>query len=284
MKSSFSQIDFFVGYHQWPEERIALFKLKPRIVFKDERLLDQYRACKLLALCDVFDIETEGSACECEEDANLARIDPRLFSNLKVYRIKDCDGEALRVMYIKTPSTPTHSCICHKWLQWEDVSRVVLTLRHFDWSLEELLGGQERLPESFDSITMIYLPIKEADYGSAWKEAFKAHWHVFRRIVDMAWNKGKVITIVNASSFDTLEHDPLGIDVCQLGRHTKDEDPEDALRGVAMGALASELLPLSMPGPVCPVQFVTLEEYRAHVGEADFATDTEIGWIPRVPG
>lgn len=282
VKSRLDQVDFFVGYHQWPEKRLALFMLKPGIVLKADRLLEEHRIRVLLALCDVFDMETEGSACECEEDSDLARIDPRLFSNLKVYRIKNCDSEGLRVMYIKTPSTPRFGCICRRWLQWEDVSRVVFTIRHVDWSLEELLSEQESLPERFDSITIIYLPMTDVEYGSAWEEAYKAHWHLFRRIVDMAWNKGKVITIVNASSLDTLEHDPLHADVCFLGRHAKeDEVPEDALRGMAMAALAAEVLPIDTPGPISPVQFVSLEEYRAHVGEADFATDTEMSWIPK---
>lgn len=33
------------------------------------------------------------------------------------------------------------------------------------------------------------------------------------------------------------------------------------------------------PGPVCPVHFLTLDEYRALVGDHEFAIDTDFGWI-----
>lgn len=237
----------------------------------------------LLALCEVLDVQAQPyeEHFHCDQET-FQRGDLQIFANLKVYR--SISGDALRVTHIKTPAKPNPRCMCLMWLQWADISEDVFTFNRIDMTLCTLFEQQPNY-ERCDSITVIYLPGAES-LLDLW-EAPEMHWWTMKELIKEAWSRGTVVTIVNAVSLDGCDEDLLDIEYCPNGRHqAKYEHPTSVLRRLALNAIRTfnSIDPVDShftpPGPVCPVQFVTLEEYRAHVGEFRFALNTDQGWIP----
>lgn len=87
-----------------------------------------------------------------------------------------------------------------------------------------------------------------------------------------------------SSGLDTLDSDPLQPDADNsLDSDASGNSNTSSIPSVDVGNSASESLEgftERPPGPVCPVHFITLDEYRALVGDHEFAIDTDFGWIP----
>ncbi|EJT52123.1 hypothetical protein A1Q1_06661 [Trichosporon asahii var. asahii CBS 2479] len=94
-----------------------------------------------------------------------------------------------------------------------------------------------------------------------------------------------------ADSFHTAESDPLALDVDMDGPDSQDlaspagqpvssvpvSDSQYGSRFVLPSDWEWDAPP--PPGPVSPIHFITLEEYRALVGDLQFAIDTQRGWV-----
>lgn len=166
-------------------------------------------------------------------------------------------------------------------MQTLSVSRVVFSIYVIGWHMVDYTTA---LPESWDSLTIIYLPdvdvtVDVDDYRD-WYPV--QHWNEFQCVVRLARGKGKRVTVVNANSVTPL------LDRIPIRTTSYACDPpvgetiEDRLRELAISAVdGMDNVP---PGPVCPVHFITLEQYRDHVGEAEFAIDTTPTWTPKFYG
>lgn len=226
----------------------------------------------LLSFCEILDT----FVCTClvgvEPD-----IDPLALTNIKCVRTWDSYRTVRFAWHITTPSIPVRTrCGC---LLWQDASRTVYTIYDANSALGWMTDMGDHAPEQFGSLAVIYKLRADLETSEIrCRERVEAHSTAFHQIIKNAWLKGKVTTVVNAASLDALRGNLSILDRRPNGPHALGESAESILRRRATRAVMEGDIP---PGPVSPVHFVTLEEYRAHVGEWEFALDTQKGWIPQ---
>lgn len=255
------------------------FILSTDKVITVEDLHRPQRACVLLALCEVLHTEKIDGCWNAT--ASMKPFNPLLFSNVKVSRTWHDTGEGLRTMRIDAPSTPRASCACYLWLQWEHALSVTFTIHKVDGCMDDFGGLMRDIPKDFEALNFIYIPKSSDQYAlSATSSRYEDsdHWTGFCKLVRKAWECGSAVTVVNAASLDGTEDAPA-----ILGNDAPDsldiDSTEDILRWRVLQAITKDAdVP---PGPVCPVHFLTLEEYRAEVGQLEYAINTEEGFIPR---
>lgn len=271
------------------------FVLRSGRSFGWKELLDKARTNLLLRLCVIFEeADSEfyfwskwmGHACAW------------MWLSLKLVRARWSDGDIQTVMHVSRSATPTHrrdSCSdrCHTW---RDVSRVVHTVSAFHWSpfnYFDLNLDLARFPIQLNSVTWVYPLMADPSTGYHSFTPADIHLMSFGDVVVNAWSRKKTVTVVNAASLDGRSSDleilrPVRGELIRIlseddFRHEEyyqceGLDAEEILRRVAI--LAATDHGYMAPGPVCPVHFVTLEEYRAQVGELEYVIDTEKDWIP----
>lgn len=229
----------------------------------------------LLNLCEICDIQSSADTCfECGA-TDYPESTP--FSNVKCVRSWNSTADVQCVLHIGTPPMPTRVG-CKRYggyLRWPNVSRVVFTIRNADSDMDEWMDPDAYPPKHIDSFVLIYLPEADIEMEKAERrKQARAHSQAYHNIVKKAWNEGKTVTVVNAASLDTAVQNNLSfLDHAANGPHTKGESNAiDILRRRAIRAVITGNKP---PEPICPVHFVTLEEYRAHVGEFEYVVDIE---------
>lgn len=234
----------------------------------------------LLRFSEIGDADNIVECFPCEVKTTF---DPHFFPAIKHVRTWDRLGALQCVHHLSTPPTVTRvitrcECGC-RWFQWPDVSRLVIMIRDTYELLSACSEMTSYVPQRVDSFVLIYLLDPQLSNEREWQsiERVAAHTRAFRTIITDAWKKGKAVTIVNAACLDDLRNPSL-LDDSPKRRHVPGESTTDILRQMAVRAVMDDDMP---PGPVCPVHFVTLGEYRDHVGELEYAIDTDDGWISR---
>lgn len=140
-----------------------------------------------------------------------------------------------------------------------------------DSRLREWTYLESCAPDDFGALVLIYL----LDAGDGDPGPWTKHWLAFSEVVLAAWRQKTSVTVVNAAILNELQGGRQLLRRSYLDGPAEDESAEDVLRRWAFEAVRSN----ERPGPVCPVHFITLEEYRAHVGEWEFVLDTETVWV-----
>lgn len=234
-----------------------------------------------LRFCRIYDVDFSDTCFHCQDSLSAETL---ALANLKCVRTWDYYRVAQCVCHFRSPTMPTtmpYGC-CGEALRWPEASRITFTFSDSNKDLHHWINLRSYAPQRFDSMALIY----QLEQGRATDksdrerrvERVNAHTYAFLTIVGKAWANKKTLTVVNAASLDDLPESVSILDISPPGPHMEKESAADFLRKKALRALTS----LALPGPVCPVHFVTLEQYRAHVGEFEFAVDTEKGWIPRI--
>lgn len=276
-------------------------KLQPLLSL---RLGRTFKACTLvnqapilLRHCRILDSEPPEYQCCANEGGVLDGAFPSLTA-VRVSDYWDVDDlpVAMRVSHFETPPGPESACPCCHWDAHHDkdsgapqaVKRFVLTSWGHDHTFDR------RLPDEFESLTILFL------FDSAPEECYgelEELWDSFGEAVARAWNDQKPVIIVNAESLHshhwwTKELGGFGTED-RLRRKATDtvfaiieaveyiEALEEAERhGGPEPDLESDIWDIfPPPGPVSPVHFITLDEYRGLVGDHQFAIDTQRGWV-----
>lgn len=232
----------------------------------------------LVGFSEICDIHGSLNCFQCNVGPSF---EPSIFAGIKYVRSWSDFGDVQCVLHIRAPSRPVVTraeCRCCGWfLQWPRVSKLVLTMRDIDRDLNHWLDWYRRLPEDVDSFTLMYRledgPATEKRQRSGQSSA---HWPAFGRIVRTAWERRKAVTVVNAASLDSLKDRLSTADLAPTEAQTQGKCAIDILRERAIAMVNGFV----RAGPVCPVHFVTLEEYRAQVGELEYAIETQRGSIP----
>lgn len=240
----------------------------PRSTGSSLILLRQPRAPVLLTFCDILDTVSDEAALL--DYLTVRSFDLQDLTNIKYFRSRYDERDGMRVLHVKSSSMAHSTASSYSWLRSLDMTRIVFVIRDVRWDVSRRIDVYDEFPEHFDSLVFTYLPGPECTdivYRPDW---YSSHWNALRDIIARTWERGKAVTIVNVDSLKDYEQWMLP--------PTWGRTVEDMLRRWGYGAL--DLYgPSIPPGPVCPVHFVTLEDYRAHVGEYEFAIDTEPGWI-----
>lgn len=211
-----------------------------------EDLLGPRSACVLLALCEVLHTE-KGEYC-CPSTI-MESFNPRLFSNVKVFRTWSYTGEDLRTLHIQAPSKPRPSCSCCMWLEWNDVSSVAFTFYRVHGSMDDFGGLISNFPKNFGSLTFIYLPMAADRFRPFYPPYSLAdHWIGVCQLVRKSWECGSAVIVVNVASLDDMAEDPAILD---------DDAPEEFDSYSAEDSLRWRVLQPSPKTRMClPVRYV----------------------------
>lgn len=238
--------------------------------------LRERRLAVLFSLCELplHTIIVE----EAEEDESQPQPETEVLANIKIVLLNDDTWGGLRVLHFKNPSTTDPLCACPLWMRTQDISRVVFSIRCLSWGLGEYVS---ELPESWDSLVIIFWGAMYVPDAVDRDQCFADHWSNFCEIVRTAWLRGKTVTVVNAVDLGNLLEDFWLLSLRLDDPHRSlDDKPEDCIRRMAIRAVCGDINDHSnhslQPGPVCPVHFVNLTEYRAQLAEVEYTIDTGI--------
>lgn len=272
-----------------------LLSLRLGRTFKARTLVSQ--ASILLRHCQILDSEPPGYQC-CANEAGV--LDGALPS-LTAVRVSDFWDVndlpvAMRVSHYEIPPGIESGCPCCHWNAHHNketgvpqtVKRFVLTTWGHDNTFDP------RLPSEFESLAIIFL------FDSAPEECYgdvEDLWNTFGAAVARAWDAKKPAIIINAESLynhqswteelsgcgmeDRLRRKATESVFEQIEAFEYMEALEEAERhGGPEPDLESDIWDIfPPPGPVSPVHFITLDEYRGLVGDHQFAIDTQRGWV-----
>lgn len=235
----------------------------------------------LLALCEIIDVSLSGFSAHDRQTAIEICFGRQLLPNIKALRTWEQDDDGHRTVHFIRRS--------ERFFPWRDrVRELVFVVRKMTWRMEGPRGGDgltNRLKDmvALNAVTFIYL--LEEDYltgaycdTKARAHLLSSHERAFCKTVNAAWSKRMAVTVVNASSLNEVDDDIDIFGQPSDGPRIANASAVDSLRKRVIAAVSPDY---TQPGPVCPVHFVTLDEYRAHVGDEQYTIDTGKGWLPQ---